>query len=174
MKRKLLAVSLVAGMTCLLARTVIDYDHFVNFANYHTYSWAGVNVPESLWKDRVTNAIDNQLLRKGWRRIDNDADATVIAVGSAHTEQTVETFYNGIPGRWAHRGWPWGPGYTTITIDRVRVGGLHIDIFDAHTKKVIWHATASDTLAGDPEKNQKKLNKAVAEAFKKFPPPAKD
>lgn len=54
-----------------------------------------------------------------------------------------------------------------MTIDRIRVGELHIDIFDVHTKKFIWHASAADGLPGNPEKNQKKLNKAVAELFKR-------
>lgn len=173
MKRKLLVAGLMLGIT-LLAKTVTDYDHSVNFANYHTYSWAGINVPESLWKDRIANAIDNQLLAKGWRKVDTGADTTLIAVGSAHTERTFETWYNGIPGGWVHRGWPSGPGYSTTTIERIRVGELHIDIFDARTKKVIWHGSATDTLAGEPEKNQKKLDKAVSALFKKFPPPEKN
>src|SRR3569833_16202 len=174
MKQKLLLASLTLSVTCLFAKTVVDYDHFVNFSNYHSYSWAGVNIPESLWKDRVTNAIDIQLLAKGWRKVENDADTSVIAVGSAHTEQTVEAWYNGIPGGWAHRGWPWGPRHPTVIIDHIRVGELHIDIFDARTKKILWHASAADTLSGDPEKNQKKLPRAIAELFRKFPPPAKD
>jgi hypothetical protein len=134
----------------------------------------GVNIPESLWKDRVANAIDNQLLTKGWRKVDQDADATVIAIGSAHTERTFETWYNGMPGDWAHRGWLCGPGYTTTTIDRIRVGELHIDVFDAHTKKVIWRASATGTLAGKSEKNQKKLDRRSQKPLKTFPPPPKN
>ena len=33
--------------------------------------------------------------------------------------------------------------------------------------------TCTDTLTGNPEENEKKLEKAVADVFKKFPPPEK-
>lgn len=67
-----------------------------------------------------------------------------------------------------------GPEYAATTIERVPIGTLHVDIFDAQTKKVIWHGDSSQRLSGNPEKNQKKLNKDVADLFKKFPPPEKD
>jgi hypothetical protein len=50
---------------------------------------------------------------------------------------------------------------------------LHVDIFDSQSKKVIWHGVCTDTLTGSPEKNEKKMEKSVADVFKKFPPPEK-
>ena len=41
---------------------------------------------------------------------------------------------------------------------------------DVKDKAFIWRGTASDTLSDDPEKNQKKLDKALAKMLKKFPP----
>jgi hypothetical protein len=35
---------------------------------------------------------------------------------------------------------------------------------------VIWHASISDTLTQKPDKDEKKLEKNVADVFKKFPP----
>jgi hypothetical protein len=34
---------------------------------------------------------------------------------------------------------------------------------------VIWHGESTDTLSGDPNKNELKLQKAVEDLFKKFP-----
>ena len=96
-----------------------------------------MNVQEPLWQDRVTKAIDNQLTAKGWRKVDSGGDASISAVGSAHTERTLETWYDG--GRC----------------------------------RLVWHGVCTDTLTGNPEKNEKKLEKAVAAVFKKFPPPEK-
>jgi hypothetical protein len=62
---------------------------------------------------------------------------------------------------------------TTTTVENTPVGTLHIDIFDGKTKSVIWHVSMSDTLSSKPEKNDQKLNKAIGDAFKKFPPPEK-
>jgi hypothetical protein len=41
------------------------------------------------------------------------------------------------------------------------------------TKKLIWRGVASDTLCGKPDKDEKKLEKVVADMFNKFPPPSK-
>jgi hypothetical protein len=49
-----------------------------------------------------------------------------------------------------------------------------VDIFDTPTLKLIWRGVASDTLSGKPEKDEKKLEKVVAEMFKKFPAPPKE
>ena len=176
-KTWLLLLGSAIAVTCLLAQNIADYDHSVNFSKYHTYSWISVNVMEPLWQDRVKNAIDNQLAAKGWRKVDAGGDASISAVGSAYNERTLETWYGGgFGGGWYHRGW-WvggGPGFATTTIERVPVGTLHIDIFDSQSKKVIWHGVSTGTLSGKPEKDEKKLEKAVADVFKKFPPPEKD
>lgn len=172
---RFLALASLIFAACLFAKTAVDYDHSVNFGKYHTYSWIGVNVQEPLWNDRITKAIDNQLTAKGWRKVDSGADTSISAVGSTHTEQTLDTWYSGgFGGGWGHRGW-WGggPGFATTTVDRTPVGTLHIDIFDAQSKKVIWHGDCSDTLSSKPDKNETKLEKSVAELFKKFPPPEK-
>jgi hypothetical protein len=171
-----LLLGAVVAVTCLFAKTVADYDHSVSFGKYHTYSWIGVNVQEPLWNDRVTKAIDNQLIAKGWRKVDSGGDASISAVGSTREERRLETWYDGgFGGGWYHRGW-WiggGPGIATTTIDRTPVDTLHIDIFDSQSKKVIWHGECSDTLTANPEKNEKKLEKAVVGVFRNFPPPEK-
>ena len=171
----LLLLGIVVSVTCLFAKVMADYDHSVSFGKYHTYSWIGVNVQEPLWNDRVTKAIDNQLTAKGWRKVDSGGDASISAVGATHTEQTLDTFYSGgFGGGWGHRGWiGGGPGFATTTVERTPVGTLHVDIFDSQSKKVIWHGVCTDSLTGNPEKNEKKLEKSVADVFKKFPPPEK-
>jgi len=174
-KNRFLYFAIVISAVCLFAKTIADYDHSVSFAKYHTYSWISVSVQDPLWKDRIARAIDNELNAKGWRKVAAGGDASIIAIGSTRTAQTLETWYTGgFGGGWFHRGW-WGiePGYATTTIERTPVGTLHIDIFDSQTKKIIWEGACSDTLTGNPEKNEKKLQKSVADVFKKFPPPEK-
>jgi hypothetical protein len=148
MKRNwLLLLGVVLSVTALSAENIADYDHSANFAKYHTYSWISVNVLDPLWRDRVTDAIDTQLTAKGWRRVAAGGDASISAVGSAYNERTLETWYGGgFGGGWYHRGW-WiggGPGFATTAIERMPVGTLHIDIFDAQTRKVIWHGVCTD------------------------------
>lgn len=177
-KRRLLILGGMVAVTCLLAKTTVDYDRKANFASYHTYSWVGVNVQEPLWKDRIMNAVDSQLTAKGWQKVQSGGDAAVSAVGATHNQQTLTTFYDGpgaFGGGWGHRGW-WGAGgmgMSTTDVENTPVGTLHIDIFDGKTKNVIWHAVLSDTLSSKPEKNEEKMTKAVQDAFKNFPPKEK-
>jgi hypothetical protein len=174
MRKNWLLLAALVSVTCLFAKTIVDYDHTVDFGKYHTYSWIGVNVEESLWNNLVKNAIDNQLTVKGWRKVDSGSDASISAFGATRAQRTFETWYGGgFGGGWYHRGWWGGPGFATTTVEITPVGTLHIDIFDAQSKKVIWHGDSSETLTGNPDKNQKKMEKAVADVFKKFPPPAK-
>jgi hypothetical protein len=44
------------------------------------------------------------------------------------------------------------------------------DLIDAHTNQLIWRGEATDTLAEKPDKDTKKLTKAVEKLFKDFPP----
>jgi hypothetical protein len=50
------------------------------------------------------------------------------------------------------------------------VGTLVVDLFDTHTKKLIWRGSASDTLSGKSGKNIKNLDKGVDKMFEHFPP----
>ena len=158
--------SLCAGVALLLAAEVkTDYEHSADFSRYHSYSWIKADAEDSLWADRIQHDVDSQLMAKGWNRVDNGGDASVAAIGSVKTERQLNTFYDGFPG------WRWGGfGEATTTVERVPIGTLQVDIFDGSSKKLIWRATAENTLAGKPEKNEKKLEKTVEEMFKKFPP----
>jgi len=43
-------------------------------------------------------------------------------------------------------------------------------LYDAHNKQLIWRGVSEETLANKPEKNEKKLDKAVDKMFDHFPP----
>jgi predicted outer membrane lipoprotein len=162
---------LFACAFAVLATVKTDHSHSVDFSHYKTYSWIKISVEDPLWEDRVTRAVDSQLSAKGWTKVDSDGDAAVAAYGSTHTQKTLQTWYDGFGGGWYWRGF--GDGLATTTVQETPVGTLMIDIFDGPTKKLIWRGVASDTLSGKPEKDEKKMDKAVAEMFKNFPPAPK-
>ena len=54
-----------------------------------------------------------------------------------------------------------------------RVGMLVVDMFDAKTKSLVFRGTAEDEISDNPEKNQKRIEKASVKMFKEFPPAAK-
>jgi hypothetical protein len=53
------------------------------------------------------------------------------------------------------------------------MGQLVVDIGNPKTKKMLWQGTATDTLNDNPQKTSNKIDKAVEDMFKKFPPPQK-
>lgn len=172
MKRHLWKFLLLLASVCVVFATVkTDYSHSVDFGHYKTYSWIKVSVQDPLWEDRITRAVDSQLSAKGWTRVPDGGDAAVAAYGSTRSQKTLQTWYEGFGGGWRWRGF--GDGLATTTVENTPVGTLMVDIFDGATQKLIWRGVASDTLSGKPEKDEKKMDKAVAEMFKNFPPQPK-
>jgi hypothetical protein len=162
---------LLACACVVFAAVTTDYSHSADWSKYKTYSWIKVAVENPLWEDRVTRAVDAQLTAKGWTKVDDGGDASVAAYGSTKTQKTLQTWYDGFGGGWFWHGF--GDGLATTTVEETPIGTLMVDIFDSSTHKLIWRGVASNTLSGKPEKDEKKLEKAVEEMFKKFPPPAK-
>jgi hypothetical protein len=159
------AVMLAVTSTAFSMDVKTDFDHHANFPQYHTYSFAKVETPDPLWDDRVKEAIDRALSAKGWTRVPSGGDVSIVAVGTTHEKQTLQTFYDGFDG------WIWG-GFGTATTyqETYPVGTLIVDMFDTNTKKLIWRGSATDVLSGKPEKDEKKLDKAVSKMFEHFPP----
>jgi Domain of unknown function (DUF4136) len=165
-----LMLSITAVALAQQVRT--DFDKRVDFAQYKTYSWKKVNVSNALWEPRIKDAVDGQLAAKGWKQVDEGGDVVLVAIGTTQTQRTLDTFYNGFGGGWRWRGFG-GSGISTTTEQDYKEGTLVVDMFDAKSQMLIWRGNAQDMLSGNPDKNEKNLNKAVVKMFKKFPPPAK-
>jgi uncharacterized protein DUF4136 len=153
----------------LLAQEIhTDYDHNVDFSRYHTYSWMKVHSDSPLWKPRIVQDVDSALQQLGFRKVDSGGDFSVSAMGAVRNQQEYQTFYNGFGG-----GWRWGGFGDTATTTPInyRVGTLVVDLYDSSNKHLVWRGTATDTLSGDPSKNQEKLKKAVDKMItpEKFP-----
>ncbi len=168
--RALVGLSLLL-MVCgiVWADVNVDWDRTANFANYKTYAWqTGTPAKNQLWDQRITDGVDKQLAAKGFQKVDigNNPDLIVLyhAASGADTQLNTTNM-----GGW---GWRWG-GTSTTTVNTIPTGQLSVDIGDAKTKKLLWMGSSSDTLSGNPDKNQKKLDSALDKMFKKFPPPEK-
>jgi len=170
MKRFSRFLILLLGCACvtLLAKVVVDYNHSTDFSRYHTYSWIKVEAGDPLWPARIKAAVDSQLVAKGWQQVPAGGDASISAFGATREQPRLETFYTGFGGGWRWRGF--NDGMAVTTVDKEAIGTLVLDIFDTPTKRLIWRATAADALTDNPDKNEKKMDKAVAEMFKNFPP----
>jgi hypothetical protein len=160
-------LALIAFAAVAVAQDVrTDYDHHANFSPFHTYFWEKVQASDQLWERRIQDAVDHELQAKGWQRVEGNADVAITAVGGVRNEREYQTFYNGMGG-WRWRG-AWGG--TTTAVETYEVGTLVLDFYDAHNKELVWRGTASQTLSDKPEKDEKKLEKAVEKMLEHFPP----
>jgi hypothetical protein len=149
-----------------------DYDRGADFAQYKTYSWEKVQTTDPLWVDRIKRAVNAALTAKGLRQVDSDGDVAIMAMETTQNQNTLNTFYDGFGGGWRWRGLG-GYGESTTTVETYKVGTLVVDLFDSHTKQLIWRGSSSDTLSDKSDKNIKNLDKGVQKMFDHFPPDAK-
>ena len=163
-------ILLLASQAMFAQQVTTDYDHHANFANYHTYSWMKVQTEDPLWQPRIMEAVDKELQKKGWQRVDSGGDVVLAAVGAAKNQKEYQTFYDGFGG-WGWRGF--GGETATTTVQNERVGTLVIDMYSAQNKQLLWRGKSQDTLSDKPEKNEGKLEKSVDKMFKDFPPKEK-
>lgn len=174
------AMSLTVGR----AQTVkTDFDHKANFSSYHTFSFGKVQTADPLYEQRVRRDITQDLTAKGWQLVPSGGDVTVTAIGNTHTKQEYDSFYNGLGGMgygwggwgggWGMGGWGGGGmGDTTTTVNNVPVGTLMIDLYDNHTKQMIFRGSEQQDESNKSQKNTKNLDKAIDKMFKDFPPKA--
>lgn len=169
---RLVLCVLVGSLVVFAAKVTTDYNHAADFSQYKTYSWLSVQAGDPLWTDHIRAAVNAQFAAKGWAKVADGDDAAVAAFGSTHEQPRLETFYEGFGGGWFWRG-RGGTGLAVTTVDSTPVGALVVDLFDMPTKKLVWRGVANDALSDKPEKNEKKLEKAVGEMFDHFPPKSK-
>ncbi|HJZ72033.1 MAG TPA: DUF4136 domain-containing protein [Vicinamibacterales bacterium] len=161
-----IAICVSSGPTAAWAQKVmVDYDKEVDFSKYQSYVWSdGEPAANPLVHTRIVNAIEGQLASKGWTKSGANADQSPSAVVVYHAAIDAERELNtwGSGPRWN--------GFGNARIETILTGQLVVDVYDAATKQLLWRGFASDTVSDDQEKNEKRLNEAVAKLFKQFPP----
>jgi hypothetical protein len=149
-----------------------DYDRKASFGQYKTYTWEKVQTQDPLWVGRIKEAVNASLSAKGLTPVESGGDIAIVAIETTQNQQTLNTFYDGFGGGWRWRGFG-GFGEATTTTENYKVGTLVVDLFDAHTKTIIWRGSSSDTLSDKSDKNIKNLEKGVQKMFDHFPPDEK-
>ena len=153
----------------------VKSEHGVDLTKYKTYAWdQGGSVNNPLVHQIIVSAVDRALAEKGLTRVDTAADLKVVAWGTTESDMhtvnpswspSLNSINNGIVV--GSSAWP------------VTKGTLIVNLLDAKTSDSIWRGTGTDTLDQGPSGNpvqdaksvEKKINKAVAKMFKRFPRP---
>ena len=146
-----------------------NYMPGTNFSKYKTYKWVnieGSEQPDQMLDQQIKQAVDAQLASKGMTKTDDEkADMYVGSQVSISQERQWNAYGTG-------GGWRFGGGMATATSSTIEIGTLGLDFYDPATKQMLWRGQATKTLnpSKDAQKNQDRLNKAVAKLLKDFPP----
>jgi hypothetical protein len=169
MKRSsVVALLALAAVACESKPTITsDIDSTANFQSYETYEWVYQTAPQGmnpLNYQRIRSAIDGQLAAKGYRNGPNANFAVVFTVGSREKVRVTDMgpYYGGW-GR--YYGYGYGGG---TSVDQYTEGTLAIDVFDAATKRAVWHAVATQRVS-DSGADPALINNAVVAAMASFP-----
>lgn len=145
----------------------VDYDKALDFSQYRTYSWGeGTEAEPEFVERRIEAAIDRELASLGLQKVEGPADLQVVTHASVEIEKRIDIDSFPYWERW-HRGSRWAS--SVVYVQDVEVGTLIIDLIAGDSGELAWRAIASGAV-GNPEKNEKRINKAVKKMFKRFPP----
>lgn len=174
------AATLVYPSIATAQKVRTDYAHGTDFSKYKTYKWVKISDnPDlnQLMDQRITGAFEAELAKEGLTKAEDNPDL-LIGYQAAVTQETQLNTYSsnmGAPGWGYGAGWGYGWGgssMSTTTSSTIRNGTLVLDMMDPKEKKLIFRGIATDTLSDKPEKNIKKIQKATAKIFEKYPPKA--
>ncbi len=178
----LVAGGMLAALgACTTIPVTTDANPTVSVATCHTYAFADEHAANAdhqaafgnpLNAERLREAIQANLAAKGIQAAANRQSADCVVGYAMGTRQVFDDFYGGFGwgyGGWGRHGWGWGGGwgYDPYVTNQTRVT---VDLFDAHTRVPIWHASASQSVSEltGPDAVTK-ISAAAAAIFAKFP-----
>lgn len=171
MKKVAMVFGILAGaltLACSTLTTAVDYDHTVNWSQFHTFQLAGgTKDPLTFTQKRIEDAITSTLTSKGWQAVTSNPDILVYT----HTVLGQQKQWNAtsMGGGWGYRGWGGMGGMATATETNIPIGTLVVDLVNPKTNELSWRGTASDQVSASGAE-QGQIQDAVAALFKNFPP----
>jgi hypothetical protein len=163
---------MIALAACSTARVVSDYDHGARFSSLHSFTVIMRPHPggtQPLVEQRTYEAITAELTRKGFTYVMDPADADFavdLTIGAADRVD-VRSYPAPGGGPWFHGGW----SGNQVDVNQYQEGTLAIDVFDARTRKPVWHGSAQKKLSqSDIANSQVVIRDAVTAVLASFPP----
>jgi hypothetical protein len=174
-------IVLVIGCSSIKVRT--DFDELVSFRDFRTYSWIDNQsdlqgdpaVDSPLTGRRIQNAVDSELIRRGYRRTDTGTPDFYIAYSVLSSRRTDITstgdpyghrYYMGYRSSRYH-----GMGVDVQTNHWVE-STIVLDVIDTSTHEVVWRGWATTDLDENPSPDRVSyyVERAIARILDEFPP----
>jgi hypothetical protein len=159
----------------------IEYDEKYDATGKDTFAW--VVTPETstaesdpLLHSQIVNGIEYYLTLSGAREVETDPDFYVTYHTNTREKVNVDTTHYdyGPSGDWGFYGRRYYRGYSgtfggadSTKIRSYGLGTLVVDVWDAETKTMVWRGIADNiTIAENPDKMRKKIDKALSKMIK--------
>ena len=142
----------------------VNYNHDVEFSQFHTYAWGSNNanaIKDSILAQVAQQEINAALQSKGLTMVQENQNPDLLLTANGGMRE--ETSWNA----WGMRGW--GGGMGSITPEQNVVGTMIVDLFNAKSQELVWRGIAENTLNNKGSKNQEMVQKAVEKMFKQWP-----
>ena len=153
----------------------VEYDKNLDYSKFKTFAWGHHDaVSRPALALVIASAIDEELTKRGLRRVESNPDIFIQMYGSVDSDMSVSysnPLYSGMGGIPSFDSgfvmWGSMPGGTTAVT--VHKGQLVVDVIDASQKKLAWRGMATDKLSDKPEKLLQQVNTAVEKMFQRYP-----
>jgi hypothetical protein len=171
MKKAAIALGIVAAaltLACSSMTTAVDYDHTINWSQFHTFALAeGTKDPVTFTQKRIEDGITQQLTSKGWTVATSNPDILVYS----HVVLSSEKQWNATSmGGFGYRGWGgMGGGMATATQTNIPIGTIIVDMVNPKTHEMVWRGTAQDQVSGTGA-DRGQIDQAMQKLFQNFPP----
>jgi Domain of unknown function (DUF4136) len=158
------ALFLLVASSVFAQQDSVNYNHGVNFTQFHTYAWGGNNqnqIQNSILAQAAQQDINNAMAQKGLQMVQEgqNPDLIITASGGEHAQ----TSYN----VWGMRGI--GGGMGGISPEQNVEATMVVSLYNPKTQELVWRGIAQNTLNNNGNKNQEMVNKAVQKMFKQWP-----
>jgi len=160
-------------MSCSSVQTTFDYDKNADFTKYKTYAFSEetAELPiNQLNRDRVLDAVNNEMYAKGFAEMGKDPDVIV----DIHIKGKEVVTANATTTGAGYNRYGWGAGYssTQVTYDSYTEGSMFITLVDRISEKIIWQGVGTKTLdeSATPEKRTEMINYSVKQIMSNYPP----
>jgi hypothetical protein len=158
-------IRIFAVIACVLLAAAVyaqkvttDSNPSAPFGSYGRFAWAdGTPAPNPVVEQRVHAMVNAEL---AWRGLTESNTPDLYVATHVVTQQHPQLIVNGFGG---------GPG-TAAAVETYAIGTLVVDLYDAHTRQIVWRGVAADSVSDRPEKNAQRISKALQKMFAKYPP----
>ena len=120
--------------------------------------------------DRINVTLSDELERKGFRMVEDNAQADLIMTWHLVTQEKTDVrTYNSAS---YYNCWRCGPNVSDVSVRQYTQGTFIVDMIDPNRNRSVWRSIIQSRLQSqpDPEKSAQNRREAATAIFAEFPP----